>query len=68
MHLLFDARLKQRGTSTTCNVRANTAFIAPVNGESIALLCKGTAMGEPRPPFVLPKQPEKQDPVSGLTP
>jgi hypothetical protein len=68
IHLLFDARLKHRGTPTTCNVRANTSFIAPVNGESIAVLCKGAAVGEPRPPFVLPKRPEKQDPGSGLTP
>lgn len=68
MHLLFDARLKHRGTPTTCNVRANTSFIAPVNGESIAVLCKGAAIGEPKPPFVLPKRPEKQDPGSGFTP
>ena len=64
IHLLFDARLKHRGTSTTCTVRANTAFIAPVNGESIAVLCRGAGVGDVRPPFVFPKSPEQKNPIT----
>jgi hypothetical protein len=64
MHLLFDARLKQRGTSTTCTVRANTAFIAPVNGESIAVLCRGAGVGDVKPPFVFPKSPDQKNPIT----
>ncbi|MFM9071951.1 MAG: hypothetical protein ACKOOC_00840 [Cyanobium sp.] len=64
IHLLFDARLKHRGTPTTCTVRANTAFIAPVNGESIAVLCTGAGVGDVRPPFVFPKSPEQKTPIT----
>ena len=68
-HLLFDARLVQRGTPSTCSVRANTSFIAPVNTDSIGLLCKGSAFGGIRPAsndFI--KSPDKREPANGITP
>jgi hypothetical protein len=69
MHFLFDARLRQRGTPTTCSVRANTSFIAPVNADSIGLHCKGSALGNARPPFGgFMRNPEKREPANGITP
>lgn len=69
IHLLFDARLIHRGTPTTCNVRANTSFIAPVNADSIVDLCKRRASGDVRPAFGgLLKSPDKKEPANGITP
>jgi len=33
--VLYDARLRERGTATTCVVRANTSFLAPIHPDSL---------------------------------
>lgn len=66
---LHDARLRQRKTSTACSVRANTSFIAPVNADSIGLLCRAGRMGEVRPaPDCSMRSPSRREASYGITP
>jgi hypothetical protein len=46
--ILHDARIRPQGTSTVCTIRANTSFIAPVNADSLGLICRTSRMCEVR--------------------
>ncbi|MEB3325869.1 MAG: hypothetical protein VKM17_11125 [Cyanobacteriota bacterium] len=38
--VLYDARLKDRGTATICEVRANSSFLAPIHPDSLERVLK----------------------------